>query len=220
MHLSLGEHGCGASHSREVTRGVPAKHFKIDCGPCEAYLKGDHRPRKLVYQTDKKTGRVTHQERVADSDPHWSSTPDTVALTPDQEKTQQIRIERGEQQLRALESIATLTKAGVSFRDRPDVLFFLREQQLPEDILQGTLLCADGHDNPSGAKFCKECGMSMAAKAAISSGEDEGEASGAALDLDRLHPQTLKKLCRERHLEDTGTKDELIARLAAERVAA
>ena len=57
MHLSLGTHGCGASHSREVTRGVPAKTFSITCPPCEAYLRGDRKQKILKYQTDKRPGR-------------------------------------------------------------------------------------------------------------------------------------------------------------------
>lgn len=211
MHLSLGEHGCGASHSREVTRGVPAKYFSITCEPCEAWLKGDHRPKKLVYETDRKTGQVLRQSRVSDGDPLWSSSQETIPLSPDQEKTHVLRIERGEQQLRALESIATLAKAGIDFRTRPDVLFFLRENQLPEDILQGSVLCVNDHPNPAGVKFCNECGASMAARAAVGAPEPEEP----AVDLARLHPQTLKKLCRERKLPDTGTKDELISRLAA-----
>ena len=213
MSLSLGEHGCGASHSREVTRGVPAKYFSITCGPCEAYLKGDRKPQKLVYETDGKTGQVLRQARVPDGDPLWSSTQDTIPMSPDQEKTHGLRIERGEQQLRALESIATLAKAGIDFRTRPDVLFFLRENQLPEDILQGSVLCVNDHPNPSGVKFCNECGASMSARAAVEAAP-EPEAP-AAVDLSRLHPQTLRKMCRDAGLPDKGSKDQLLQRLAA-----
>ena len=204
--------GCGAQHTKEVTRGVPAKHIRIDCEPCEAFLSGARKPRILKYQIDSKTGQTTHQQRVADADPAWSSTLATVPLTPDQEKTYHLQIERGEQQLRALESIATLSKAGVDFRSRPDVLFYLREQELPESLLQGAMVCANGHENAPGLKFCGECGISMAARGAIAPPEEP-----AAVDLGRLHPQTLRKMCREHKppLPDKGSKDDLIGRLQA-----
>jgi hypothetical protein len=206
--------GCGAQHTRKVTRGVPDKVWALNCPPCESYLRGDRKAKILRYQTDKKTGQVIRQERVADADPMWSSTPDTIPLSPDQEATHHLRVERGEQQLRALESIATLVKAGIDFRNRPDVLFFLRENQLPEDILQGSVLCADDHPNPAGVRFCNECGISMAAKGAISPGGDDGN-EGGSVDLSRLHVQSLRKMARDRGLPDKGSKDDLIQRLAA-----
>jgi len=201
--------GCGAQHTKEVTRGVPAKHIKVDCGPCEAFLSGARKPRILKYHIDAKTGQAAQQERVADADPMWSSTLDTVPLSPDQEKTYHLRIERGEQQLRALESIAALSKAGIDFGSREDVLFYLREQELPENLLQGELECANGHEVPAGNKHCGECGVSMATRGAIAPPEEP------EIDLGRLHPQTLRKMCRERELPDKGSKDVLIGRLQA-----
>jgi hypothetical protein len=204
--------GCGrpGGHSRPVINGAPAKTFKLDCPDhCEPYLRGDRKPKILKYHIDAKTGQTGSQERVADADPMWSSTPETVPLTPDQEKTYHVQIERGEQQLRALESLAALSKAGIDFRSRPDVLFYLREQELPENLLEGTLECANGHANAGGTKFCGECGMSMAARGAIAPPEEP------EIDLDRIHPQTLKKMCREKGLPDKGSKDALIGRLQA-----
>ena len=59
--------------------------------------------------------------------------------------------------------------------------------------------------------------MSMAARGAIAAPDDEP----AVVDLGRLHPQTLRKMCRERGLPDKGNKEQLAGRLqAAERVAA
>ena len=203
--------GCGAQHLKEVTRGAPAKHIRIDCEPCEAFLSGARKPRVLKYQIDKNTGQSIRQERVSDADPMWSTTPDTVPLTPDQEKTYHLRIERGEQQLRALESLAALSKAGIDFKAREDVLFYLREQELPENLLQGTLECANGHPNAAMVKFCSECGIGMNVKAAIEPADD----GPVAVDLGLLHPQTLRKMCRERELPDKGSKDVLIGRLEA-----
>jgi hypothetical protein len=52
----------------------------------------------------------------------------------------------------------------------------------------------------------------MAARGALGSGSED---AGAAVDLSRLHPQTLRKMCREAKLPDKGSKDQLIQRLQA-----
>jgi hypothetical protein len=143
----------------------------------------------------------------------WSSTPDTVPLTPDEERTNAVRSERGRMQIEMLQALAALRSTGVEV---PPEAMWLLERELPAGVLRGTVVCADGHDVPAGNKFCPECGISMAARGALTPGSDNGdEPSEPAVDLARLHPQTLKKLCRERALPDTGSKDELIARLAA-----
>ena len=49
----------------------------------------------------------------------------------------------------------------------------------------------------------------MAARGAIAPPEPP------EIDLGRLHPQTLAKMCREKHLPDKGSKDVLIGRLQA-----
>ena len=40
--------GCGAQHTRKVTRGVPEKIFSITCEPCEAFLSGARKPKILL----------------------------------------------------------------------------------------------------------------------------------------------------------------------------
>lgn len=211
MALSLGEHGCGAAHTRPVTHGAPAKVFQLDCPPCESHLRGDRKAKILRYEKDKKTGQVIRQERVADGDPMWSSTPDSVPLTPDETRTNEVRSERGRMQIEMLQALAALRSTGVEV---PPEAMWLLERELPAGVLKGVKVCLNGHDAPAGSAFCPQCGVSMSARAAISS-NDADEAAEAAMDLARLHPQTLKKLCRERKLPDKGTKDELIARLAA-----
>jgi len=206
MHLSLGVHGCGASHSREVTRGVAAKEFRLDCPECETHLKGDRKPKKLVYETDKRTGQTIRQARVADSDPLWSSTPD-VPQTPDEERVNAVRSERGSQQIQMIQALAALRATGIQV---PDEAMWLLERELPSGVLKGTMLCASGHDNPAGVKFCGECGVGMNVKAAIAPPDEP-----AAVDLARLHVATLRKRCRDAGLPDKGSKDALIGRLQA-----
>jgi len=199
--------GCNSTHSRPVVKGAPAKVWKLECAPCESVLRGDAKPKKLVYETDKRTGQTIRQARVPDASDQWSSTPDTVPLTPDEERTNAVRQERGSQQIQLLQALAALRATGI---DVPDDAMWLMERELPAEILKGTMVCANGHDNPSGLKFCGECGMSMAARGAIGGSGEE-----PAVDLSRLHPQTLRKMCRDRQLPDKGRKDELISRLAA-----
>ena len=210
--------GCGATHSRAVTRGAPAKVFAIDCPDhCEPHLRGDRRPKKLVYQIDKNTGQAVRQERVADADPMWSSTPDTIPLTPDEERTNTTRSERGAMQIQMLQALAAIRQTGI---DIPAEAMWLLEREVPAGVLQGTVLCANNHDVPAGLKFCGECGVSMAARAAIGSAPEDPSGE-PEIDLERLHPQTLRKMCRDAKLPDRGSKEALIGRLqAAEKVAA
>jgi hypothetical protein len=189
-----------------VTHGAPAKTWQLSCPPCEAYLRGDRKTKILRYQTDPKTGQVVRQERIADADPMWSSTPETVPLTPDEERTNTVRSERGRMQIEMLQALAALRSTGI---DVPPEAMWLLERELPSGVLRGTVVCANGHDTPAGSAFCPQCGVSMAARGVL------GSAPAPAVDLGRLHPQTLRKMCRERDLPDKGGKDVLIQRLEA-----
>ena len=202
--------GCGQLHSRPVIKGAPAKIFELNCPPCESHLRGDRRPRKLVYQTNPKTGQVTHQDRVADADPMWSSTPDTIPLTPDEARTNEVRSERGKMQIEMLQALAALRSTGV---DVPPEAMWLLERELPSGVLRGTVVCANQHDVPAGNKFCPECGISMAARGSLAAAAEPEEA--APVDLGRLHVQSLRKMARQKGLSDKGSKDQLIQRLAA-----
>jgi hypothetical protein len=193
-----------------VIKGAPVKVFKLDCPPCEAYLRGDRKPKKLVYQINKTTGQTVRQERVADADPMWSSTPDTIPLTPDEERTNSTRQERGRMQIEMIQALAAMRSTGIQV---PAEAMWLLEREIPEGVLRGTVVCVSGHDVPAGSKFCPDCGASMAARGAIAPPDEPEEP--AAVDLGRLHPQTLAKMCRDAGLPDKGRKDELISRLAA-----
>ena len=202
--------GCGQGHSRPVIKGAPAKTFKLDCPPCEAYLRGDRKQKILKYQINAKTGQAVRQERVADADPMWSSTPDTIPLTPDEDRTNSTRTERGRMQIEMIQALAAMRSAGIQV---PAEAMWLLEREIPEGVLRGTVICVSGHDVPAGAKFCPDCGASMAARGAIGPGGDQEDE--AAVDLTRLHVQSLRKMCRERDLPDKGSKDVLVGRLQA-----
>lgn len=123
-----GSGGCGDSHSRPVRNGAPDKIWKLDCPSCESYLKGDRKPRILkTTPANKEAGIAAKQERLADCDPMWSSTPESIPLSPDEARTKHVKIEKGEQQLRALESLIALKAGGVDIMSRPEVLYYLQE---------------------------------------------------------------------------------------------
>jgi hypothetical protein len=204
--------GCGASHSRPVHAGAPAKEWELNCPDCEAYLKGDRKP-KILKTTpgDPKLGIPAQQERVADGDPHWSSTPESAPLTPDEKRTNSVRTERATSQIQMIQALAALRAAGT---DIPFETAWLMEKELPSSFVRGTTVCPNGHDNFAGAKFCSECAISMTKQKEI---EPPPEEEVAEIPLDKLHVATLRKMCREHGLNDKGGKSEMIDRLEAAR---
>ena len=214
MHISIPVEsgGCGNSHSRPVINGAPAKVFKLDCPDhCEPYLKGERKQKILKYHLNPQTGQAVRQERVADADPMFGSSPDTIPLTPDEERTNATRTERGRMQIEMIQALAAMRAAGIQV---PAEAMWLLEREIPEGVLKGTVVCADGHDNAAGTKFCSECGISMAARGAIGAGPEDPPGD-PEIDLERLHPQTLRKMCRDAKLPDRGSKEALIGRLQA-----
>jgi len=201
--------GCGrpGGHSRPVIKGAPVKVWKLECGPCESYLRGDRKPKILKYAMDKTTGQAIRQERIADADDRWGSTPDTVPLTPDEERTNATRTERGRMQIEMIQALAAIRATGLQV---PPEAMFLLEREIPEGVLRGTVVCANGHDSPAGNKHCGECGVPMAARGAIAPPEPPAEPE---IDLGRLRVASLRKMCRDAKLPDRGSKEQLIRRL-------
>ncbi len=150
--------GCGSTHTRPVRNGAPAREWKLECGPCETYLKGGGRTRLQYTPGDSKSGILPVQERVADTDPCWSATPDTTPMTPDESRVAKTRSERGAQQIQMIQALAALRSTGIEL---PSDALWLLERELPAGMLKGTVVCADGHDNPAGSRFCGECGASL-----------------------------------------------------------
>ena len=213
VNISAESGGCGRTggHTRPVIKGAPVKIFKLECPLCESVLRGDGKQKKLVYKIDKATGQTVRQERVPDASDQWSSTPDTIPLSPDEERTNTTRQERGRMQIEMIQALAAMRATGIQV---PPEAMWLLEREIPEGVLRGTVLCANHHDNAAGVKFCGECGMSMAARGAIAAPEDE---PAAAVDLGRLHVQSLRKMCRDHKppLPDKGSKEQLVGRLQA-----
>ena len=221
--------GCGRTHSRPVLRGAPAKEWKLECAPCEKFLRGDEKPKVIqVTPGDKDRGIPSRMVHVADSDPHWSTTPEGVPLTPDEQHIHKLRAEQGQRQLEMLQAYAALSKVpGLDLKDYKEAMWLLDQtlEPLKRPVVNGLVLCADGHENPASTKFCAECGMSMSAKGALETALDNrgldvdhvADVSDPELvfvDLQRLHVATLRKMAREKGLPDKGTKAQLVERLS------
>lgn len=202
--------GCGATHSRPVTRGTPAKVWKLECTPCEFYLNGSDKAKIIrVVPGDKEQGIPGRMEHVADSDPHWSSTPEGIPPTPDEQHINKIRAERGRDELQMIQALTAAKMAGVAI---PDNAMWLLNQTFDPRIIKGNVVCANGHENLAGVKFCGECGMDMVTRGVLEVGDVPAEHI-AALPLGTLHIATLKKMARQRNISDKGTKVQLIERL-------
>lgn len=208
VSISRDSGGCGTSHSRPVKDGAPARDWGLDCPDCEAHLKGSRKPRILKNTPgDPKNNIPSRQERVADCDPHWSSTPESVPLTPDEQLANTTRTTRARDQIELIKARAALKEAGIEV---PFETMWLMERELPGAFVRDAVKsaeCRDGHENIASARFCAECGVSMEAG-------PEKELQPEA-DIHKLGIASLRKLCKERNLPDGGGKNELIERLSA-----
>lgn len=206
--------GCGNTHIRPVNKGVPVKIWKLDCPPCESYLRGDTKAKVIkVIPGDKDNNIPSRMEHVVDADPHWSTTPEGVPLTPDEQHVHKIRSERGRQDLDMLQAIASLRNTGIDLGDYRDAMWLL-EQRFDKRIIHGSMVCAAGHNNAAGVKFCQECGISMTTLGIIdATEEDDPEPAEPFIDVYKLDFKSLQKMCKEKGLSARGTADQLRQRL-------
>ena len=206
--------GCGKTHARPVTKGVAAKVWRLDCPPCESYLRGDGKPKVIkVIPGDKENNIPSRMEHVIDSHPQWSNTPEGVPPTPDEQHVNKIRTERGAHELQMLQALIAAKGAGMAI---PDNAMWLLEQNFDPRLIHGKVICANGHDNTAGAKFCSTCGTDMASRGVIEAPkEDEEVIEEPFIDIYKLDFRSLQKMCKEKGLNAKGTTDELRQRLSA-----
>jgi len=211
--------GCGEPHRRPVEDGAPAKLWGLNCpGQCEEFLR--------------KTDTTGHQ---------WSATMSEIPETHDEKAAREDFDKRGARDKDQVLALALAKLAGVELPEsmlrpitgnlpkaialmecpaghpgKPGAKFCAecgQPMQQPVNALPAApALCPEGHANAASARFCATCGTSM------ETAQDEDGAGDA--DLSRLHWKTLERLCKERGLDATGSKPELVARLQAETVAA
>lgn len=94
VSLSKEHGGCGATHTRPVTHGAPAKQWGLDCVACENHLR---------------------------SDPHWSITLSEVPETPDEERVRTDREKKGASNQQDL-LVAAILAIAQSQQELPDNL--------------------------------------------------------------------------------------------------
>jgi hypothetical protein len=194
-HVPVGAGGCGVTHSRPVVDGAPQYPWRLDCPPCEDFLR--------VHNADQ-----------------WSTTTTEIPETYDESRARESAEKSGkldrENQLAA--AIIELGKLG----QLPEALGQVLAPMLgaPVLALAGKVVCPAGHDNAAGLKFCGECGVSMSGQAAISAPQQATAAQRHAgpFRIQDLRHDELRAACRARGLPDEGVRKVLIKRLRDARV--
>jgi hypothetical protein len=216
-YMSLGATaGCAEAHRRPIDprTGLPVHPWAVECAAHEAFFMGYNRPKVLKYLIDPTTGKAGSQQRVLDSHPGFSTNPDTIPLTYDEQLTDKRFRETAQAQIDMMNALGTAVGNGLQI---PREMMHFLKKGLPSETLrslEATAPCLNGHDNPARNKHCSECGISMAARGSIGPGLEDppGEPE---IDLERLHVQSLRKRCRDAGLADKGSKEALIGRLQA-----
>jgi SAP domain len=204
--------GCGKSHNRPVRNGVPAREFRLDCPGCEAFLKGGGRTVIVNTPPDKEHGIPGSQKRVADMDPCWGGSPESVPETPDEVQYTRKRNKLGAEELEWIRAIAAAKQAGLEL---PDEAKAMLSQRLPGfGVVDGEVICPQGHANAPGLKFCGECGSKMDVRGAVETPNTHLTQGLPEDSLSKLNISDLKSLCRQQGLPVGGKKADLVARLS------
>ena len=150
-------------------------------------------------------------------DPLWSGTVADIPETRDEESEREDYEKRGANDIQTMMALALTRMTGGEVPDTVARMIDGSKLHIPSQV---KVLCPPyGHANPPGMKFCGECAAPM--REAVPAVEAPAIPDAPSRDLADLHPQKLRKMCREAGLDDSGTRPEMLARLAAaERVAA
>lgn len=202
VSVSAAHGGCGETHTRPAPGGNPVEVWGLDCPRCADYLR---------------------------SDPLWSTTVSEIPETLDEELARKDFEKRGAMDERRIMTLAMAKLAGLELPETISAALTGAKRHIP-----ASMVCPQGHENAPGQKFCGECGASMhsapperqiASPAPSqrpqepSQARGEGDASrkapAAPGGLSSLHPQKLRKMCRDAGLSDSGKVPDLVARLEA-----
>lgn len=187
--------GCGQWHGRPVENGAPADEFELDCDRCTTALRDD---------------------------PHWSTRSDDLPKTPDEQAKLDEEAKRG--MISNKDDLVSGIAKGIS-----------------EGLANLTTCRNCGKMSPSGMKFCGECGNQLGAPPAkrddgddrsdgdadVVDGESKthdqaelkqrlDEQDGDDEDLSKKRVHELRELAKERGVDESGTKRELLERLQGE----
>lgn len=183
--------GCGRIHYRPEVNGAPQHPWLLTCEPCEDHLR--------------KTGDV-----------HWAGTLSEIPETYDEKLAREDFEKRGAKDKDAVLTLALAKLAGLDASQLPASLTRMISGQ-PAHV-PGMLECPRGHAQPSGLKFCGECGTSMSGPvpaAALNGPDSPAAAPARPVRLRDQNKATLQALCAARGLDASGSNADLVTRLSS-----
>lgn len=224
--VSSAHGGCGLVHSRPAPGGNPVAVWKLDCSACEKYLRQDPLWSATVSEIpetpDQKLTREDWEKRgVKDRDNVLALALGKLAGV---ELPDTIRMPIAGQQPH-LPAIAGMLVCANGHDCEPGSKF-CAECGGPVRIPVPMASCPQGHQVAATSKFCPECGSPILRSAAA-----ELEPPAGTIPLADLAPQPepangarkkplkdwraedLKALAREKGLDDSGTRTDVLARL-------
>lgn len=203
--------GCGRGHSRPVIQGAPARIWRLDCQHCS-------------------------NSPTIRADPLWAATISEIPETPDEKRAREdleLRGSRDRDQIMAL-ALARLAGMPEAADSLQTLLSGTANAGTPHD-LGATKDCPNGHTVSSIQNFCGECGHNFTSLGKAQTGEVQtgsggtggtltadqvvhlGEPATAAKSepayLDTMKVAELREECKQRGLDEHGTKAELRARI-------
>jgi hypothetical protein len=146
--------GCGQCHSRDG-----ARIFKLDCPQCSAVVLGHNRPKVWKWSAER-----GYSAGHTDTWSEWSATLQDIPLTPDEAVERDRTRSTGQTELERLQAMAIAAQLGIPV---PQALATSLGgvRALEELRSDPQVICAGGHANRPGARFCDLCGVSMQAPA-------------------------------------------------------
>lgn len=205
--VSAAHGGCGTVHVRPAPGGKPSPVWKLSCVPCEAHLR---------------------------TDPMWSGSLSEVPETPTELREREDFEKRGaiDRDLLTVRALAKLAGEEI-----PDTM---RRAVNGRPVVPGLVECPAGHASAAGSKFCGECGAPLRVPEARRCPDGHevpagvrfcGECGSPVGDrvpaltaaapapvvrrMKDMRAEDLKALARQRGLDDSGTRTEVLARLRA-----
>jgi hypothetical protein len=193
VNVSEAHGGCGRTHHRPANDGVPVQPWQLDCPPCEDHLRHDS---------------------------HWAVTSSEIPETHDESKAREDFERRGARDKDALMTLIMAKAVGLDPAQLPESLTRM-VSGIPLHV-PGQVECPQGHAQAPGMRFCGTCGSLMSApvaKAALSAPQPPPAppAEPSPFRPRRLRDaplSTLQGLAGTRSLDTSGTRADLIARLA------
>lgn len=189
--------GCGATHTRPVTHGSPAKVWVLSCPACENHLR---------------------------SDPNWAVDPEEIPETPDEVRVRESQEKRGEKNIASSlqSSIASLASSQEGMQKLMAIMTTALAGLNPEVTKALTALTGEPADH--GTRDDPNLGLASpnrtqvvdAVKTEAAELDDDllsDDGDDRVLDITKLTVKDLRSLARSRGVADTGNRAQLLERL-------